>query len=274
VIVASPLTPLENVMSDILEWFHATIGLPWAWSIVALTLLVRILLVPVAVRQIHSMQSLQIHAPEMKVIQQRWKHDRQRQSEELMKFYRENKINPYASCLPIVFQIPIFISLYYTLRHFEKNFLTDPKYAHDSVSWLHLVKITEHTSVGWGPLLLVIYVLSQLTSTYLMSNQMQSAAQRWMIMVLPVVFVPFILNFPSGLMIYWLTTNLWTTGQGIVTRRLLPRPAPPPKRTSRTPPKETTAAGEPAPAAASSGPVRTGPPRRVKKKRGGGRPRR
>ncbi len=273
-ILASPLTPLENVMSNILEWFHATIGLPWAWSIVALTVLVRILLVPVAVRQIHSMQSLQMHAPEMKAIQQRYKNDRQRQSEELMKFYRENKINPYASCLPIVFQIPIFISLYYTLRHFENGLAALPQYKGDSLTWLNLVDITEHTSVGWGPLLLVIYVASQLTSTYLMSNQMQSAAQRWMIMVLPVIFIPFILNFPSGLMIYWLTTNLWTTGQGIATRRLLPRPVAPPKRTSRTPAKQTTTASEPAPAAASSGPVRTGPPRRVKKKRGGGRPRR
>jgi YidC/Oxa1 family membrane protein insertase len=275
VIVAGILTPLENVMADILEWFHTTIGLPWAWSIVALTVLVRILLVPVAVRQIHSMQSLQMHAPEMKAIQQRWKHDRQRQSEELMKFYRENKINPYASCLPIVFQIPIFISLYYTLRHFESNFLSLPQYANDNVDWLGLVSITQPTKESWGPLLLLIYVVSQLTSTYLMSNQLQSTAQRAMIMVLPVVFIPFVLNFPSGLMIYWLTTNLWTTGQGIVTRRLLPRPAPPPKRTSRTPPKEAApAASEPASATASTGPVRTGPPRRVKKKRGGGRPRR
>ncbi len=72
-------------------------------------MIVRVLLVPVAIRQIHSMQSLQIHAPEMKAIQQRYKADRQKQSEELMKFYKENKINPYASCLPIVFQIPIFI---------------------------------------------------------------------------------------------------------------------------------------------------------------------
>jgi YidC/Oxa1 family membrane protein insertase len=273
-IAANPLSPLEDVMTSILEWFHATVGLPWAWSIVAITLLVRILLVPVAVRQIHSMQSLQMHAPEMKAIQQRWKHDRQRQSEELMKFYRENKINPYASCLPIVFQIPIFISLYYTLRHFEGNFLDMPKYAHDSVTWLHLVDITEPTKDSWGPLLLLIYVISQLSSTYLMSNQLQSTAQRWMIMVLPVIFIPFILNFPSGLMIYWLTTNLWTTGQGIVTRRLLPRPEPPPKRTSRTPPKESEPATEPAAATASTGPARSGPPRRVKKKRGGGRSRR
>src|SRR5919198_1635269 len=108
-------------MSDILEWFHATIGLPWAWSIVALTIIVRILLVPVAVRQIHSMQSLQVHAPEMKAIQQRWKHDRQRQQEELMQFYRENKINPAASCLPLVAQFPVFIALYLVLRNFANH---------------------------------------------------------------------------------------------------------------------------------------------------------
>ena len=98
----NPLRPIENLLTDLLEWFHSTIGLTWAWSIVALVVLVRLVLVPVTVRQIHSMQNLQAHAPEMKEIQQKWKHDRQRQNEELMKFYRENKINPAASCLPIV----------------------------------------------------------------------------------------------------------------------------------------------------------------------------
>src|SRR5439155_1413899 len=96
------------------------------------------------------------------------------------------------------------------------------------------------------------------------------SAQRAMIMVLPIVFVPIWLRFPSGLMIYWVTTNLWTTGQGLVSRKLIPRPTPPPKRTSRTPPEEAVASKEPAAAPSSSRPVRTGPPRRVKKKRGGG----
>ena len=272
-IVGGILTPLENVLTDILTWFHDTVGLPWAWSIVALTLLVRILLVPVAIRQIHSMQSLQIHAPEMKAIQQRYKSDRQKQSEELMKFYKDNKINPYASCLPIVFQIPIFISLFYTLRHFEKDVASLPQYAGDSLSWFGLVDNTEPVKDGWGPLLIAVYVASQLLSTYLMSTSMQSKSQRYMIMVLPVLFLPFILRFPSGLMIYWLTTNLWTTGQGIVTRRQMPRPTAPPKRSSRTPPKEdavaptggeTASTGAAQPRASS-----TGTPRRVKRKRGG-----
>jgi YidC/Oxa1 family membrane protein insertase len=295
VIVGSPLSPIENVLTDVLIWFHDTGGLSWAWSIVALTVAVRILLVPVALRQIHSMQSLQIHAPEMKAIQQRYKADRQKQSEELMKFYRENKINPYAACLPIVFQIPIFISLFYVLRGFENEVFCSPDRGatfcetvndkllvlpqfQSMLEWLNLVDITEPTKDGWGPVLLVVYVASQLTSTWLMSTSMQSTAQRVMIMVLPIVFIPFILSFPSGLMIYWLTTNLWTTGQGIVTRRLMPRPAPPPKRTSRTPPKEKDepSAGEPAASGApraNQGQSRSGPPRRVKRKRGG-RPRR
>jgi YidC/Oxa1 family membrane protein insertase len=271
VIVGGILTPLENVLTEVLKWLHETGGLSWAWSIVALTVIVRILLVPVAIRQIHSMQSLQLHAPEMKAIQQRYKSDRQKQSEELMKFYKENKINPYASCLPIVFQIPIFISLFYTLRHFEKDVASLPQYAGDSLEWLGLVDITEPVKTGWGPLLIAIYVASQLLSTYLMSTSMQSKGQRYMIMVLPVLFLPFILRFPTGLMLYWLTTNLWTTGQGIVTRRQMPRPVAPAKRTSRTPPKEEpdSSNGESAPAdprpRASSG----GAPRRVKRKRGG-----
>jgi YidC/Oxa1 family membrane protein insertase len=270
VIVGGILTPLENVMTDVLTWLHDTGGLSWAWSIVALTVIVRVLLVPVAIKQIHSMQSLQIHAPEMKAIQQRYKSDRQRQSEELMKFYKENKINPYASCLPIVFQIPIFIALFFVLKDAEENIFSGS--AGSALEWLSLVDITEPVKDGWGPLLIAVYVASQLTSTYLMSTSMQSKAQRYMIMVLPVVFLPFILNFPSGLMIYWLTTNLWTTGQGVVTRRQIPRPVAPPKRSSRTPPKEEPAAatnGETTPSDGTPKATSGGTPRRVKRKRGG-----
>ncbi|HSI97374.1 MAG TPA: YidC/Oxa1 family membrane protein insertase, partial [Gaiellaceae bacterium] len=142
-----------------------------------------------------------------------------------------------------------------------------------TLDWLNLVDITENTGVGWGPVLLVVYVVSQLTSTWLMSTQMQSNAQRYMLMVLPVFFIPFIIRFPSGLMIYWLTTNLWTTGQGIITRRLRPKIAPPPKKTSRTPPKEAAETADAAPAAAASlgGPTAGRPVRRVKRKRGGRR---
>src|SRR5438477_5203896 len=120
-IFGSPLTPIEHLLRHVLDWLHVTIGLPWAWSIVALTLIVRMLLVPLTVKQIHSMQNLQRHAPEMKEIQKKFKHDKAKQQEELMRFYKENQINPAASCLPMVLQIPVFFSLYFVLRSFAKH---------------------------------------------------------------------------------------------------------------------------------------------------------
>jgi YidC/Oxa1 family membrane protein insertase len=274
VIVGGVLTPLEDLFTWALVQLHDVVG-SWAWAIVALTIVVRMLLVPLTVRQIHSMQNLQMHAPEMKAIQQKYKSDRKRQNEELMKFYRENNINPAASCLPLVAQIPVFIGLFFVLRDFEEEVL--PKYPDKGgLEWLGLVNITEDTLVGWGPLLLVVYVISQLTSTYLMSAQMQKA-QRILMLALPIVFIPFILSFPSGLMIYWLTTNLWTTGQGLVTRRFMPKPPPLEKRSSRTPRKtapDTPADEDPGEAPiVQPQPAGSGQPRQVrrKKRKGGAR---
>ncbi len=272
------LDQLETILRHVLKWLgpHGTIGLPWAWAIVALTVIVRILIVPLAVKQIHSMQNLQRFAPQMKEIQQKYKADKQKQNEELMKFYKEHKINPAASCLPLVAQLPVFFALYFVLRHqgslIEKG---------DSVSWLGLIDITKHATVGWGPLLIVIYVASQLSSSYFMSTTADKT-QRALLMILPVVFVPFIINFPTGLVLYWVTTNLWTVGQGLITRRLIPKPVAPPKRSSRTPPREAV---EPAPTPAADGgkavaatpsatqPKGQGPPRKIrrKKRKGGSR---
>ncbi len=241
--VANPLHPIEDVMRNVLEWIHTTLGLPWAWAIIVLTLMVRIVIVPLTVKQIRSMQHLQAHAPELKALQQKYKGDKQRMNEEVMKFYRENKINPAASCFPILIQIPVFISLYYVLRNFEKTLLVN--YPGSDVGWLGIVPdITENITAHWsGWLLLLVYVASQISSTYFMSTTMDPR-QRWIFMALPLVFVLFIVNasFPVGLLLYWVTTNLWTVGQGLVTRRLVPKPQAPAKRTSRTPPKEVTAA--------------------------------
>jgi YidC/Oxa1 family membrane protein insertase len=274
VIVAGILTPLEDLLTWVLTHLHDTVGLTWAWSIVGLVVIVRILLVPLTVRQIHSMQNLQAHAPEMKAIQQKYKHDKQKMNQEMMAFYKENQINPAASCLPMLAQFPIFIGLFFVLRDFEDEIIKSTTVSPSDLEWLNLINITEDTKVGWGPLLIVLYAASQLTSSYLMSQNMQPA-QRVMLLVLPIAFIPFVLNFPSGLMIYWLTTNLWTTGQGLITRRLTPKPQPPPKKSSRTPPKaevEAAAAVQAAqPAAekkASAAPPRV---RKVKRKKGGSR---
>jgi YidC/Oxa1 family membrane protein insertase len=266
-ILFSPLSPIEHLLRNVLDWLHGTIGLPWAWAIVAITILVRICLVPLTVRQIHSMQRMQAHMPEMKSIQQKYKADKKRQQEELMKFYRENEINPAASCLPLLLQIPVFFALYFVLREFSKH---PPA---GSLSWLHIVpNIADHANSHWsGYLLLVIYAASQIASTYFMSAQMDKT-QRYVMMVLPIFFITFLLRFPMGLVIYWVTTNLWTVGQGLVTRRLAQRTpvALPKRRTSRTPSKddEPEPAGdgatkrEPAPAQAARS-----QPRKVKRKK-------
>jgi YidC/Oxa1 family membrane protein insertase len=287
VIVAFPiLDQLENVLRHVLVWLgpHGAIGLPWPWAIVALTLIVRIAIVPLAVKQIHSMQNLQRFAPQMKEIQQKYKTDKTKQNEEMMKFYKEHKINPAASCLPLLAQLPVFFSLYFVLRH-ASEFIhykctealslsqcpSSAKVPVDNVDWLGLVRITEHATTGWGPLLIVIYVGSQLSSSYFMSVT-ADRTQRVLLMVLPVVFVPFIIRFPAGLVLYWVTTNLWTVGQGLITRRLIPKPVAPPKRSSRTPPKEAPVAaladGDAKPAAAQPKPASAQTaPRRVKRKK-------
>ena len=260
----SILQPLENVMKSILDFLHTSVGLPWAWSIVALTILVRIVLVPLTVRQIHSMQSLQAHAPEMKALQQKYKGDRQKLNEELMKFYKENNINPAASCLPLLAQFPVFIALYFTLKHGTK---------HITGSWLHVVpNISDKATAHWsGFVLLAIYAGSQISSTYFMGATMDKT-QRRIMMFLPLVFLTVVSRFPTGLILYWMTTNLWTVGQGLVTRRLVPKPGTAgalpvgPKRTSRNPPKEDVATGNGTAAEAAVPKPPPAPPRRVKKK--------
>ena len=269
-VVAGITTPLQHILRPVLNWFHDTVGLPWAWSIIAITVCVRILLVPLVVRQIHSMQNLQRFAPEMKAIQQRYKQDKQKQQEELMKFYKEHKINPAASCLPTAAQIPVFITLYFVLREFTKE-------QHTGLSWLGFVPdISKHVTSHWsGYILLTVYVASQVASTYFMGTTMDKT-QRNIMMVVPVFFVFFISRFPTGLVLYWMTTNLWTVGQGLITRRLMPKTPLPTfeRRSSRTPPKdavEPPPADEPEQSSDGRQQPRPAAPRQVRRKKRGGR---
>jgi YidC/Oxa1 family membrane protein insertase len=189
-----------------------------------------------------------------------------------MKFYRENKINPAASCLPMLLQLPVFIALYYTLKHFDTNFKVG---AHADLSFLHFIpSIADKTTAHWGGyVLLFVYVVSQMASGLFMAPTAQKS-QRVLFMLMPLVFVFVIARFPAGLVLYWVTTNLWTVGQGLITRRLMQKtPAPAlERRTSRTPPKDDGSAGngavadepdpKPAPSAAA-----TGQPRQVRRKK-------
>jgi YidC/Oxa1 family membrane protein insertase len=187
-----------------------------------------------------------------------------------MKFYKENHINPAASCLPLVAQFPVFIALYLTLKHFSH---------HITGSWLYVVPdISAKTTSHWsGYILLAIYAGSQIASTYFMGTTMDKT-QRNIMMVLPLAFITVVSRFPVGLVLYWMTTNLWTVGQGLVTRRLVPKAKPGavaavatgPKRSSRTAPRSETSDGNGA-AVEQPKPKSTAPPRRVKRKKGGSR---
>ena len=212
------------------------------------------------------MQNLQAHAPQMKEIQRKYKGDRNKMNEELMKFYKENNINPASSCLPLLAQFPIFISLFYVLRHFAKEAdKPGSNLATSRGSMSFRVSPTTCSATGRGTCCSSIYAASQIASTYFMSATMDKT-QRWIMMALPIAFIPLIANFPTGLVLYWMTTNLWTVGQGLVTRRLAPKPIAPPKRTSRTPPQGTgrrrrrRGGGEPPPKPA-------GQPRVVRRKK-------
>jgi YidC/Oxa1 family membrane protein insertase len=238
--LAGVLQPVEDVLTEVLIWLHSSIGLTWAWAIVAITIFIRIAILPLTLTQIRSMMRLQQFAPELKALQQKYKHDRQKLNEEVMKFYREHKVNPAAACLPILPQIPIFISLFYVLRDFDEEVF--PDFPGSDLSFLNglVPNITTDINDHWsGYLLLVIYVVSQLASTLLMATTADKK-QKAIFIALPFLFIPFVLNFPTGLMIYWVTTNVWTAGQGLITRRLIPRtpPVEVPKKTSRTPPRD------------------------------------
>jgi YidC/Oxa1 family membrane protein insertase len=190
-----------------------------------------------------------------------------------MKFYRENQINPAASCLPMLAQLPVFIALYYSLRTFAK----DPPGG--DLSFLHFIpSIADHTTSHWGGyVLLVVYVASQMASTLYMSATVDKT-QRILFMVMPLVFVFVIARFPAGLVLYWVTTNLWTVGQGLITRRLMPKtPAPTiERRSSRTPPRDTGDGGGNGAVPESPGPKPAAPrsqqpPRKVRRKKKAGR---
>src|ERR671916_1064467 len=274
-ILLSILSPVEDVLTWALETLHDSLGLSWAWSVIALTIAVRMLLVPLTVRQIHSMQRMQQYLPQMKEIQKRYKADRRKQNEELMAFYKEHQINPASSCLPILPQIPIFFALYFVLRDFDEEIFPGSP-SPRTLDWLSFVpditaNITDHWS---GYVLLAVYVASQVASTWYMPMATTSNAQRYIFLALPFVFALFIINppvgaeFPVGLLLYWMTTNLWTVGQGIVTRRLREEIKPlQAKRSSRTPPKAVQQTGEGAAAAAEPKAQQSSGPRRVKRKK-------
>jgi YidC/Oxa1 family membrane protein insertase len=238
---ANILQPLIDVANAVLKFFHDNVGLSWGASIIAITVCTRAILIPLTYKQLKGMRALQALQPQMKEIQEKFKNDKQRMQQEMMRFYKENKVNPFASCIPLIAQLPVFITLFYTLR----TELPDDigcgaaGCVHGEASFLFLNDLTSKAHGAELVTLIVLYVGTQLASGFFMSVTADKS-QRMMMFILPVVFVPFVINFPSGLMVYWITTNLWTIGQGITINKVIPAPHVPTaeeKRAAKPPPK-------------------------------------
>jgi YidC/Oxa1 family membrane protein insertase len=232
-VLGNILQPLIDFFHWFLEAFHDNLGLSWGWSIVALTILVRAVLLPVTYKSSKSMIRLQQLAPQMKAMQTKYKQDPQRLQQETMKFYKENQVNPFASCLPMIAQLPVFLSLYYMLRVDlrydicpEINQLGDPTTQPcgetPESSFLFIPDLTSRATGAVLIVLIVLYVGSQLVSTLLMSAT-ADRNQRMIFLALPFLFIAVIWQFPAGLLVYWITTNLWTIlQQSIIKKRLGP----------------------------------------------------
>jgi YidC/Oxa1 family membrane protein insertase len=222
--IANILQPIIDATEAVMVFFHDTFGFSWGFSIIALTIVVRMLLLPLTIKQFRSMQALQRLQPEIKKLQAKYKDDKQRLNQEMMRFYAEHKVNPLGACLPIVAQLPIFFSLFYMLRQDLRmdicGQIAKPceQVSVSSAQFLFIPDLTDKATGGVLIVLIALYVGSQLFSSLLMTTT-ADRQQRILMTALPIVFVPFIISFPAGLLVYWITTNIWTIGQQALIRK-------------------------------------------------------
>ncbi|HYP47735.1 MAG TPA: YidC/Oxa1 family membrane protein insertase [Thermoleophilaceae bacterium] len=281
--IANVLQPLIDACKAILEFWNDVLGDwdgSWGVAIILLTFTIRLLILPLTFKGVKSMQRLQQLQPEIKRIQERFKDDKQRMNQEIMGFYQREKVNPLGSCLPLLLQIPFFISLFYLLR--SEDFKADIA---GNESFLFIddlaAKVDEPVVLG---VLIVLYVGTQLAATAVTALS-ADPMQRRIMFALPFVFTVFIINFEAGLIVYWITTNVWTIGQQLLVKKLYPKPEPAAAGSSivaeeSKPARGKPAAPRPAPAPAAGGSdgngtaaVKAAPPQspRKKKKRSGRR---
>jgi len=223
--IANVLQPLVDACEAVLQFWHDLLGDftgSWGWAIILLTFTVRLFILPLTFKGVKSMQRLQQLQPEIKRIQERYKDDRQRMNQEVMAFYQEQKVNPLGSCLPLALQIPFFIALFSLLRSstFKAEIASNPSFGP--------IPNLAHNVTG-DPVLLggliILYVGTQLGASAVTAFS-ADPTQRRIMLALPFVFTIFIINFPAGLIVYWITTNVWTIGQQLAVKKLFPKPEP------------------------------------------------
>jgi YidC/Oxa1 family membrane protein insertase len=231
------LDPLFNLMGATLSTFHGW-GAPWWLSIMMLTVIVRTLLFPITYRQVKSMRRMQELKPDMDRIRTEYKDDVQKQREEMAKLYQERKVNPLGGCLPVVVQLPIFLVLYYTIRHFD----TLESFRTGGLLWFPDLTQPDHLFI-----LPALYILTMMASQEITIRN-TAPQQAKLMRFLPLVFGFFLARFPSGLFVYWITSNCITFTQNYVIYYVLPH-----KKTAATEEdtsfaeaeKMTSAAGKP-----------------------------
>jgi len=197
------------------------LGPNWSWglAIIGLTIIVRLVLFPLTWKQFSSAQSMQVIQPQLKELQKKYKSDRGKLQQETMKLYQEHRVNPFASCLPLILQLPVFISLYAAIKGLgplEGGLSTVVALNNASFLWIpHLGNPDPYY------ILLILYVVSQLVSTELMLATQTDKSQKMIMRAMPIMFVFFLFRFPAGLFVYWVTTNLWTVGQQLLIRKVM-----------------------------------------------------
>ena len=249
------LNPLYYAVSWVLVTFHSIFGaftknqsILWSLSIIGLVILIRIILIPLFVKQIKSQRAMTALSPKMKEIQKRYKDDRQKQSEEMMKLYKEHKTNPLASCLPILAQAPIFFALFTVLNGIAHNHphglmrgsvlaqARTAKFFGAELSSTFLSSPNTTTKIVTVALILAMSATTFTTQRQLLvkgmpktddSNNMMLQQQKIMMYIFPVIFAVSGVNFPVGVLIYWGTTNLWTMGQQFYVIKRNPTPGSP-----------------------------------------------
>ncbi len=218
--------PIVRQLIELMHWALVTIhGLipdsleaaSWGLAIILLTIVVRLILFPLTWKQYRSAQSMQAVQPKIKELQKKYKSDRAKLQQETMKLYQEHHVNPFASCLPLLLQLPVFISLYYSISGRAAYLDQSVTEAIKNASFLWIDRLGDPNHV-----LLVFYVVTQLASTELTLTTMSDSRQKWMMRGMPIIFVFILMNFPAGLFLYWITTNLWTIMQQLIIRRLAP----------------------------------------------------
>ncbi len=201
--VENLFSPVTSILGTGLEFFYSQ-GLPWWLSIAVLTVLVRSLLFPLTIKQVKSMRAMQDLKPEMDRIRAKYKDNRQKQQEEIMKLYQERQVNPLGGCLPLLVQMPIFIAMFYVIRSFGD---THPSFTNGGLLWFRDLSAMDPYFIL--PILSAVTMLaaSEITAKHI------DPQQRWLMRIVPVGITVFIYYFPAGLFMYWITSNLVTLVQ-------------------------------------------------------------